>query len=110
MAFKAEALIEKLGKLNATQQSIETTSQWCIFYRKVSNLSELNAFASPGLATCQCTIQSTSQYFKREGYSGTQHRADNHYKSVTTDLSLKAQDCPVYRGMLICGKTGHKHS
>ena len=35
MSFKAEALVEKLGKLNATQQSIETTSQWCIFYRKV---------------------------------------------------------------------------
>ena len=34
-AFKPEALSDKIEKLNATQQSIETVSQWCIFFRKV---------------------------------------------------------------------------
>ncbi|KAK9806185.1 hypothetical protein WJX72_004649 [[Myrmecia] bisecta] len=29
-----QTLAERLSKLNSTQQSIETLSQWCIFYRK----------------------------------------------------------------------------
>lgn len=44
-AFRPEALVDKLNKLNASQQSIETISQWCIFFRKVGSskhpLSEL---------------------------------------------------------------------
>jgi hypothetical protein len=34
-AFRPEAFVDKLNKLNASQQSIETISQWCIFFRKV---------------------------------------------------------------------------
>ncbi|KAJ0978047.1 hypothetical protein J5N97_013521 [Dioscorea zingiberensis] len=33
-AFNAQILEEKLSKLNNSQQSIETLSQWCIFHRK----------------------------------------------------------------------------
>lgn len=33
--LQPEALQAKLAKLNATQQSIETVSAYCIFYRKV---------------------------------------------------------------------------
>jgi hypothetical protein len=33
--FKPEALLDKLTKLNTSQQSIETVSAWCQFYRKV---------------------------------------------------------------------------
>lgn len=40
-AFRPEALIEKLGKLNATQQSIEMVSQYCIFFKKASSLLPL---------------------------------------------------------------------
>ncbi|XP_072993773.1 uncharacterized protein [Typha latifolia] len=33
-AFNDQVLAEKLGKLNNSQQSIETLSHWCIFHRK----------------------------------------------------------------------------
>ncbi|XP_077250416.1 ENTH/VHS family protein isoform X2 [Tasmannia lanceolata] len=33
-AFNGQILIDKLAKLNSTQQSIETLSHWCIFHRK----------------------------------------------------------------------------
>lgn len=36
MSVNLTTLAEKLSKLNSTQQSIETLSQWCIFYKKVS--------------------------------------------------------------------------
>lgn len=32
--FNAQILVDKLAKLNNTQQSIETLSHWCIFHRK----------------------------------------------------------------------------
>ncbi|XP_010926777.1 uncharacterized protein [Elaeis guineensis] len=31
--FNGQILVEKLGKLNSSQQSIETLSHWCIFHR-----------------------------------------------------------------------------
>jgi len=34
--FDSAALTEKLSKLNASAQSIETLSQWCLFHRKRS--------------------------------------------------------------------------
>ena len=34
--FDSAALTEKLSKLNASAQSIETLSQWCLFHRKKS--------------------------------------------------------------------------
>ena len=33
--LNTQALVDKLNKLNNSQQSIETVSAWCIFYRKV---------------------------------------------------------------------------
>eukprot|EP00252_Welwitschia_mirabilis_P020761 TRINITY_DN5152_c0_g2_i1.p1 TRINITY_DN5152_c0_g2~~TRINITY_DN5152_c0_g2_i1.p1 ORF type:complete len:598 (+),score=150.62 TRINITY_DN5152_c0_g2_i1:405-2198(+) len=33
-AFNGQILVEKLSKLNNSQQSIETLSHWCIFHRK----------------------------------------------------------------------------
>ncbi|XP_077227403.1 uncharacterized protein LOC143860579 [Tasmannia lanceolata] len=32
--FNAQILVDKLAKLNSSQQSIETLSHWCIFHRK----------------------------------------------------------------------------
>ncbi|VVB18095.1 unnamed protein product [Arabis nemorensis] len=37
-AFSEEILIDKLAKLNSTQQSIETLSQWCILHRSEAEL------------------------------------------------------------------------
>lgn len=36
--FSSQTLTEKLSNLNATQQSIETLSHWCIFHRKKAKL------------------------------------------------------------------------
>lgn len=33
--FQPEALLEKLARLNPTQQSIQTVSSYCTFFRKV---------------------------------------------------------------------------
>ena len=33
-----QVLVDKLTRLNNSQQSIETVSNWCTFYRKVSKL------------------------------------------------------------------------
>ncbi|KAK9826893.1 hypothetical protein WJX81_006004 [Elliptochloris bilobata] len=33
-AFNTQALVDKLSRLNSSQQSIETISAWCTFYRK----------------------------------------------------------------------------
>ncbi|XP_020261111.1 regulation of nuclear pre-mRNA domain-containing protein 1A-like [Asparagus officinalis] len=33
-AFNAHILVDKLAKLNSSQQSIETLSHWCIFHRR----------------------------------------------------------------------------
>ncbi|XP_010546401.1 PREDICTED: regulation of nuclear pre-mRNA domain-containing protein 1A-like [Tarenaya hassleriana] len=37
-AFSEQILIDKLAKLNSTQQSIETLSHWCIFHRSHAEL------------------------------------------------------------------------
>ena len=46
--FQPEALLLKLSRLNATQQSIETVSNYCTFFRKVLSPTErpLSATAS----------------------------------------------------------------
>ena len=41
--FDSAALTEKLSKLNASAQSIETLSQWCLFHRKKSREVRRNA-------------------------------------------------------------------
>ncbi len=39
-AFNTQALVEKLSRLNSSQQSIETISAWCTFYRKVRRFGD----------------------------------------------------------------------
>lgn len=36
MQVNREQLVTKLAGLNSSQQSIESTSKWCVFYMKVS--------------------------------------------------------------------------
>ena len=39
--FNPQALVDKLTRLNNSQQSIETLSNWCTFYRKVGGIISL---------------------------------------------------------------------
>ena len=39
--FQQSSLVDKLVKLKNTQQSIETVSSWCTFYRKVRDSLDL---------------------------------------------------------------------
>ena len=40
-SFKSQTLVDKLSRLNSSQQSIETISAWCTFYRKACRLFAL---------------------------------------------------------------------
>lgn len=51
--FSSQLLLDKLAKLNTSQQSIETVSQWCQFHRKVRSRSYFwSKSASPIVRVC----------------------------------------------------------
>ena len=46
-----QVLVDKLTRLNNSQQSIETVSNWCTFYRKVSELDPVLGASANDAAT-----------------------------------------------------------
>ncbi|GME70608.1 unnamed protein product [Ambrosiozyma monospora] len=56
MPFSKETALNKLQTLNATQQSIQSTSQWCLFHhRNHETITQiwLNQFQSPRISSAQ---------------------------------------------------------
>ncbi|GMG35231.1 unnamed protein product [Ambrosiozyma monospora] len=56
MSFSKETALNKLQTLNATQQSIQSTSQWCLFHhRNHETITQiwLNQFQSPRISSAQ---------------------------------------------------------
>jgi regulator of Ty1 transposition protein 103 len=52
--FPAHTFVDKLNRLNNSQQSIETISAWCIFYRKVRFLPVFD-FSLSTCTICPCS-------------------------------------------------------
>ncbi|KAK9796638.1 hypothetical protein WJX73_006490 [Symbiochloris irregularis] len=103
--FQPEALQAKLAKLNATQQSIETVSAYCIFYRKdarkVVSTWEVEYFnRSPDLQKKLALMYLANDVLQNSRKKGPQY-VQEFYRSLPKVIRhiLKHGDASVHRAV-----------